>query len=335
MAENRDPVKLAPRITVIIPTFNRERWLPRSIASVQNQTFQDWELLVVDDGSTDQSMALLESFAAEDARIQVLRNCRGKGVSGARNTGIDAARGDYVAFLDSDDEWMPSHLEKSLVALDQYDGAVQACSASAERRLEATGETFGASLGVGGELNPDGVGEQVVLQAAEVLESYIQGKGPLEIQTFVIRREALGDTRFPEDLRIGEDGFFFASLADRGLGVLRLFDPHAIMWAHDANTTSAGGRQLSAHELIRLYEDLEGLGEKTLASFELTVDQRRRIRHMMAAGRFWQIGYHGHLQQKHYAEARSCFRRAMRWEPRNLRFWKTYLLSYLRQGWLR
>jgi glycosyltransferase involved in cell wall biosynthesis len=95
-----------PGISVVIPTFNRAGMVTEAVESVLNQTCRDFELIVVDDGSTDGTFDIL---AAMDGPIQVLRRENG-GVSAARNTGIAAARGELLAFLDSDDIWLPEKL---------------------------------------------------------------------------------------------------------------------------------------------------------------------------------------------------------------------------------
>lgn len=105
-----------PQVSVIIPAFNRAETIGNAIASVQAQTFQDFELIIVDDGSRD--VATLESIVAElhDARVRLVCHAVNKGVSAARNTGIAAARGRFVAFLDSDDLWLPAKLETQVTA---------------------------------------------------------------------------------------------------------------------------------------------------------------------------------------------------------------------------
>jgi glycosyltransferase involved in cell wall biosynthesis/CelD/BcsL family acetyltransferase involved in cellulose biosynthesis len=95
-----------PLVSVVMPTFNRADTILRAIASVQAQTHGDWDLIVVDDGSTDDTASRI---AGLDPRIRVLRQ-ENRGVTAARNTGLAAVRGDLVAFLDSDDEWLPHHL---------------------------------------------------------------------------------------------------------------------------------------------------------------------------------------------------------------------------------
>ncbi len=104
-----------PTVTVVIPTFNRIALLRQAIESVKAQTYDDWELLVVDDGSTDQTAQYVQ--AEQDHRINLVRSVH-RGIVGAvRNLGIRHARGRFVAFLDSDDLWRPTKLERQVAAL--------------------------------------------------------------------------------------------------------------------------------------------------------------------------------------------------------------------------
>jgi glycosyltransferase involved in cell wall biosynthesis len=96
-----------PKVSIILPTFNRADTIVRAIKSAQAQTFQDWELIVVDDGSTDNTAALIDGM---DRRLTLIRQ-ENRGFTEARNTGIRSAGGNYLAFLDSDDEFLPHHLE--------------------------------------------------------------------------------------------------------------------------------------------------------------------------------------------------------------------------------
>ena len=99
-----------PFFTVIVCTYNRERFLPRALDSLQNQTCKDWEIVVIDDGSTDASTVLLNRYKGTSMNMHVVRHERNQGVAAARNTGIKYANGVYVTFLDSDDEYAPDHL---------------------------------------------------------------------------------------------------------------------------------------------------------------------------------------------------------------------------------
>lgn len=92
-----------PSISVIVPVYQAEKFLHRCFESVSRQTFSDWELILVDDGSTDGSGALCDQFAARDSRVRVFHRKRNQGVSEARNLGLNEAKGDFIAFLDADD----------------------------------------------------------------------------------------------------------------------------------------------------------------------------------------------------------------------------------------
>lgn len=98
------------QIDIIIPTFNRAYCLKRTIDSVRAQTFSDWRLWVIDDGSTDETISLLETYLRLDQRIHYLKTAN-KGVSGARNVGVQLGKAPWIAFLDSDDEWLPQKLQ--------------------------------------------------------------------------------------------------------------------------------------------------------------------------------------------------------------------------------
>ena len=102
-------------VDVVIPSYNRKRFLKRAIQSVQNQTFKDWKLWVVDDGSTDSSFdELVGAFSSSGFPIKFLALESNQGVSFARNRGIERGQAEWVAFLDSDDEWLPDKLERQI-----------------------------------------------------------------------------------------------------------------------------------------------------------------------------------------------------------------------------
>lgn len=104
-------------VSVVIPAYNAERYLEETVRSVLAQTYQDFEIIIVDDGSKDGTVALANRLAKEDPRITVLRNPRNQGVAETRNHGIRQATGTYIALLDSDDVWAPAKLEKQLACL--------------------------------------------------------------------------------------------------------------------------------------------------------------------------------------------------------------------------
>ena len=128
-----------PLVTIVIPAYNAGATISAAVESVRAQTVSDWELVIVDDGSVDDTAALCDAMAAEDPRIRVLHKANA-GVSAARNDGMDAAAGDWIVFLDADDLYEPSYLETLLAAQAEAGADSAACGFSylwPDGRLEA------------------------------------------------------------------------------------------------------------------------------------------------------------------------------------------------------
>lgn len=107
---------VVPIVSVVIPTYNRAKLIGKTLRSVLGQSYDNFEIIVVDDGSTDNTKDVVNKF--KDERIRYIRHEKNKGAPTARNTGIKAAKGEYIAFQDSDDEWLPQKLEKQMKAFE-------------------------------------------------------------------------------------------------------------------------------------------------------------------------------------------------------------------------
>jgi glycosyltransferase involved in cell wall biosynthesis len=101
-----------PAVSVIIPTYNRAQWLRKAIKSALEQTYRNFEIIVVDDGSTDNTKELVAKL--DSPIVRYVSDGTNRGAAASRNTGIGAARGEFIAFLDDDDEWVPAKLQKQL-----------------------------------------------------------------------------------------------------------------------------------------------------------------------------------------------------------------------------
>src|SRR5580700_5420680 len=102
-----------PLVSIITPVYNAARWLRETLDCVRAQTLTDWEHMLVDDGSTDDSVAVIEAAVREDKRFRLIRTPQNAGPSNARNLALEAARGRYIALLDADDLWLEKKLELS------------------------------------------------------------------------------------------------------------------------------------------------------------------------------------------------------------------------------
>lgn len=114
---------MKPKVTIIIATYNREKYFLETLLSIQNQTFLDWECLIIDDGSTDKTVEIIASFLGQDSRFHYYLRSEfySKGTSGCRNYGLDLAKGDFIIFFDDDDIVHPQNLELCVYELAKND----------------------------------------------------------------------------------------------------------------------------------------------------------------------------------------------------------------------
>lgn len=138
-----------PECTVVIPVYNREMYIERTIRSVLDQTYPNFEVIVVDDGSTDKSVAILRDLAERDPRMIVVQNDKNRGVAETRNRGIQMAKGRYIALLDSDDLWLENKLSQQIQLMKDKAAQLVFCSYGfLDREGRSIGETFRVPLEV-------------------------------------------------------------------------------------------------------------------------------------------------------------------------------------------
>lgn len=134
----------APEVSVILPVYNSEKFVAEAIKSVQNQTFTAWELIIVDDGSSDRTQHVIQKFL-KDGRIKYIYQ-KNKGIAGARNTGINVAKGKYVALIDGDDVWDPLKIQLQIDVLKKEKANLVYSSL---RRIDENGTYLGRTIGTG------------------------------------------------------------------------------------------------------------------------------------------------------------------------------------------
>ncbi|MCR5507522.1 MAG: glycosyltransferase [Lachnospiraceae bacterium] len=124
-------------VSVIVPVYNAGKWIEDTILSVKSQTYRDWELILVDDGSTDDSVEVIKGFV-DDRIILVDPGAKNMGAAHARNRGVETAKGRYISYIDADDLWSPDKLEKQLAFMEENEAA-----------FSFTGYEFADESGVG------------------------------------------------------------------------------------------------------------------------------------------------------------------------------------------
>jgi glycosyltransferase involved in cell wall biosynthesis len=223
---------MMPTVSVIIPYYNRAHTIGRAIDSVLRQTMSDFEILVVDDASSDEVTVALAPYAG-DARVRLLRHAANRGPGAARNTGVAAARGRFVAFLDSDDLWLPTKLAR------QTEAALAAADPDKVFCVTKTRVVLDGGREIVRPLRGPGPGRSF----AEFL--YVEG-GFAQTSAFFLPRALAARFPFREDMRQLEDHLFFIEVGASGAEYV-LVEEVLTVWRNE----SAPDRASSADDLAR------------------------------------------------------------------------------------
>lgn len=290
-------------ISVIIPLYNKERQIRATLESVLRQSYTDYEIVVVDDGSTDGSAAIVESI--HDARLRLIRQENG-GVSAARNRGIHEAKGGYVAFLDADDLWDPDFLK----TLHQLSVLYPDCS------VYACNYDF---------VSPDGTHRPTIIRrlpftgAHGVLNNYFEvascSHPPLWTSALMVKTGALQAIGgFPLGIKWGEDLLTWARLACQGSVA---YTKQKL--AEYCFTPSSRRDQLPA--------DIVEVPDRAGRAFEQLLKENAHTPHLREYVSFWyKMRAHINLTWGNTRAARAAAIRAIRFNDRN---WKAYMILLL------
>lgn len=217
-------------ISVIIPVYNREKYLGECIASLQAQSYPMFEIILIDDGSTDKTLEICQKLAAEDSRI-VLLNGSHCGVSAARNKGLDIAKGEYVLFVDSDDVIHPLLLEELVESMAKNDAPMggSAVVSVPHSKWHRVNEIIAKETDFCGTEH---------LSNEETLHAVFHSITPLNmIGGVMMLRNWVDHTRFREDLFIGEDFWFIYENLIKGASAVFLNKKRYYARVHDENTS--------------------------------------------------------------------------------------------------
>jgi succinoglycan biosynthesis protein ExoO len=235
-----------PKVSVITPAYKAARYIGQAIESVQAQTLTDWEMIIVDDASPDETAAVVERYL-DDPRIKLIRSERNRGECGARNLALEAAQGEWIAVLDADDWFAPERLER-LWRFAQEKGAILV--ADLQLQIDDNGQTYGVSFS--GTLRPPKTPTRYSVR--DYLREHIS------IKPFFLRQHALNhNLRYPEGIVLGGDHIFQTQLLVKGAELWILPEPTYYYRIHPNSMVSAVGE--STEKINTLFERLLQLDE--------------------------------------------------------------------------
>ena len=231
-----------PLLTVIMPAYNADRFIAESIESVIAQTVEAWELIIVDDASTDGTLDIVAGYGRRDPRIRMISQDTNRGQAHARNIALDHARGELMAFLDSDDIWFPEKTAKQVAAM-SYHGADLSYTSYIRRRHGAPhGTTATATVTV-----PARVSYRAMLRC-----------NLIGCSTAMVRRSTCGKFRMPR-LQVAEDhAYWLALLRDGTCRTVGITEPLVEYRVRDDSLSA--NKLISARYAWKLRREVEGFG---------------------------------------------------------------------------
>jgi glycosyltransferase involved in cell wall biosynthesis len=330
-----------PSVSIILPTYNRAAFLPQAFASIRAQHLSDWELVIVDDGGTDNTAELVADFARTIEQPVVFIRQENQGPYGARNTGLGKARGRYIAFFDSDDLWLPHHLRDCVDALEKnpdVDWVWGACKMVEHPSGKVLAES---TFYVDGKPRPfmrlrhKRIGKLHLIDDPDAARCQILHGLYCGFQNSVIRRKVFltelirRSTGYLSRMRAGEDQAIVISSLKSGFRLGYLDGIHVLYQIHAENSSVAaqGG---SVDRRVKIIESLLVGFMEMRRVLSLTWNEKRALGQRLSGDLFWIIGYSLLWENGRRREALRYFRKALRIRPWHWRFWKTYLAAALR-----
>ncbi|MBR3610309.1 MAG: glycosyltransferase [Oscillospiraceae bacterium] len=224
-------------VSVIMPAYNMEKYIEEAVRSVIAQTYEDWELLIIDDGSIDDTVKIAEEIAKEDNRIYVLKNEKNMGVAYTRNRGLDSCKGDLAALLDSDDYWDPKFLEKSVELENKTNADFVYCS-------------YGIVNEQGGKICND-----FIVPKRTCFEDFLV-KSVISCSTVLFSKKMVREARFPVDV-YHEDLALWLKMLKKGAAAYGITE--VLAFYRQSNNTRNNNKIKSAARRWIIYRDYLGL----------------------------------------------------------------------------
>lgn len=322
-------------VSIVMPIYNRARFLEGAINSIMAQTHQHWELIIVDDGSSDNSIEILSTLTQAIAeKVSVLSQAN-QGPAAARNKGIKQAKGALLAFFDSDDLWLEHHLSDCIAAFERHpelSWVYAACERvqydTGELILESTFYTDGKPNKLFDIAKPEPGGVHILDTEQAILLQLTAGLDN-GLQNSVLKRKVTDEHLLP-NFRVGEDRLFIIMALKSGFKMGFIDAIHVRYHVHDENISDTNKHEENYEKRIQALEQLIA-AKKTLINLVLLNAQELKVyEEQLAKEMFWELGYALYQSSGNYKKAISTYIQAIKVSPYHLKFYRTLMLSIIK-----
>jgi len=322
-----------PKVSVIVPLYNRERFLPQLQKTLDSQEYKNFEVILVDDGSTDNTDELLQQFSLSNGQDIIHLKQANAGPYAARNYGLSVAKGEFIAFQDSDDEWPSYHLEEFVAALTKFP-EIDWIFGSLRRIDHITGKTVQQSNFVTDDgnrhpfltLKREVYDEINIINDVDASKTAIAESVPGSTQCALVRRTVFDKHTFDGSYRTAYDRFFAIKSVMRGFKFAYVEATHQIYHIHDSHISLVTGVtpekvERSANTMLRGYYELFALAT--------TKGEKEAINKQLARVNAWELSIALKDMGK-FKESSQALRKAMSLVPLNFLYLKSYFVSLIR-----
>jgi glycosyltransferase involved in cell wall biosynthesis len=324
-------------VSIIIPVYNREHVLQFALDSIAKQTYTDWEIIISDDGSTDKTENIVTTFAKQvNQSVTFIKALKNQGVGCARNAGIKHAKGDLIAFLDSDDRWLAHHLQTSVELL-QITPEIDWFSANHCFIELETNKMFIDNGFLSHGARPELKLEQKKVNGVNIVTDHlliqiaISDGHMAPLGSSVFRKKVFDTVSFPE-ARMHEDTVFWVDALIHKMKFAYSENIHLEMYDHNQRTVvrELGNSQGKLHALNAHLNSYQALATLNKHSCMLNTEQYQAYNQRLGNLCFWIIGYECYLSNREFFNAYKWFIKGLRYQPLNKKYWRTFLFSWLK-----
>lgn len=317
-----------PLIDIVLPTFNRAHLIATSIDSVLAQDYQNWELIIVNDNSADTTDDVVHAYQARDPRIRYVSNDRYRHCcGGARARGVDEVRADFVAFLDSDDMWLPGHLSSMMARLQANPDVDLVFGDFA--RVHTSGKVLVASKiqqEWPGRVHfaTEQRGDLFVLSSDQFVENALRYDLPANLQSSLVRASVFQKVRI-RDIFGCEDSLFNFEAAAAGFRYAYVLEPHLRYLVHDSNVSGSNQSGSIATKMKIADAIVAQMREYLPAYIPMTPERRAILRSNLADYYVWTIANGVLRPAGHRLAAIKYVLKGIALQPWRAPYWKTLI----------
>jgi len=322
-----------PKVSIVLPTYNRAKLIMRALYSIRDQNYNNWELIIVDDGSFDNTKHLIDEFAKTVNQNIIYIYQENRGAGSARNCGISKCSGELIAFIDSDDAWTTNHLKDSVKALIDNPQIDWVCSDLSRIEIKTGRIVVSSNFHADGKkpkffnLKNYKKGNVNIIKDKRLVR-FLLKYGVIGHLPCSVLRKTIFEVLQIRNFRIGEDRLFSIEAAKHGFNFAYIDNIHLHFGVHDSHSTV--GKNEETQKYIDVHDELARMYRFIYKNKSFSFLERMLARRALSHEYFWGLAYNGLWLKEERNLSIFYFYKAIKIWPFSFLFWKTFIFCFIR-----